>query len=638
MALENLRSVFSSIKLPRIGSGEEGDGLNTFTSGMGPAEASYKVKVYDPRVSRGRDNITIGTYTGTRLTKLGLMPGAETGIGGLFNTGAELSDASKYSTSFRTINSPLGYEKSPDGNDIIKLGNIGTLSTDVPGSGYFIKKSLMETYTLTRGQEVSLNKYFPTGNSDINLQRTITKDNIPSFNNLTLGQGQKGTLSVSGLDLLTAPINTRLSKISWQTYYNANQTAKTDVGYHYSAFVDRGKLNIRDSNNVNSPDRGTEPYMISPIGRKGRRLNRGGRFTPKKRVKTDTQRLTKFLKSRQGIRFFVNQNLATLPRIPVVKNEDGGLSRVRQRFKTFYNPLTTLAIQRLRLTGQSINTKIDRSGFGLFFDNKYTDSKKFNSISASVASFTEAADKLVTGAKETENFWKEKVGSFLFGDPLVSTGDVATLTDLITHEQGEAEPSLDKAKFIKEAPTIGEGGLITHKDEKDVGTTSIDKDGSLPFYFKDLRDNTYVIFRAYLDGITENISPSWEPTNYVGRSEPVYSYQNTERDISFNLKLYAQNNPELKMIYQKMNRLTSMCYPQYAPDKNAMITTDDTEENSSTAEKTLGQIRMKPPLVRFRMGDLFVGGGLDKNMMLGFIKSIKYTIPDEAVWETGKNL
>ena len=86
-----------------------------------------------------------------------------------------------------------------------------------------------------------------------------------------------------------------------------------------------------------------------------------------------------------------------------------------------------------------------------------------------------------------------------------------------------------------------------------------------------------------------------------------------------------------------MNRLTSMCYPQYAPDKNAMITTDDTEENSSTAEKTLGQIRMKPPLVRFRMGDLFGGGGLDKNMMLGFIKSINYTIPDEAVWETGKN-
>ena len=46
---------------------------------------------------------------------------------------------------------------------------------------------------------------------------------------------------------------------------------------------------------------------------------------------------------------------------------------------------------------------------------------------------------------------------------------------------------------------------------------------------------------------------------------------------------------------------------------------------------------MKPPLVRCRMGDLFGGGGLDKNMMLGFIKSINYTIPDEAVWETGKN-
>ena len=125
-------------------------------------------------------------------------------------------------------------------------------------------------------------------------------------------------------------------KLSWQDYYTARHKAKPDVGYHYSQFVDRGKLNIRDSNNVSSPDRGTEPYMISPIGRKGRRLNRGGRFLPAKRAKADTQRLTKFLKSRQGISFFAQQNLQALVPIPTVLRE-GGLSKERQRYKKFYN-------------------------------------------------------------------------------------------------------------------------------------------------------------------------------------------------------------------------------------------------------------------------------------------------------------
>ena len=53
---------------------------------------------------------------------------------------------------------------------------------------------------------------------------------------------------------------------NWSKLYRKNHTPLPDVGYHYSQFVDRGKLNIRDSNNVSSPDRGTEPYIVSSIG------------------------------------------------------------------------------------------------------------------------------------------------------------------------------------------------------------------------------------------------------------------------------------------------------------------------------------------------------------------------------------
>ena len=140
------------------------------------------------------------------------------------------------------------------------------------------------------------------------------------------------------------------------------------------------------------------------------------------------------------------------------------------------------------------------------------------------------------------------------------------------------------------------------------------KKNGMPFYFKDLRDNTYIFFRAYVEALTENISPSWSSQNYIGRSEPVYVYERSERDVSFTLKLFAQTPAELDSIYQKMNRLTSMCYPQYVKDTNLN-----------------NKLRMKPPLTKFRLGELF---GSKNNEMLGFLKSCAYSYPDSSPWET----
>ena len=46
----------------------------------------------------------------------------------------------------------------------------------------------------------------------------------------------------------------------------------------------------------------------------------------------------------------------------------------------------------------------------------------------------------------------------------------------------------------------------------------------MPFYFKDMRDGAFLFFRAYIEGLSENISPSYNSTQYIGRSEPVYTY------------------------------------------------------------------------------------------------------------------
>ena len=149
-----------------------------------------------------------------------------------------------------------------------------------------------------------------------------------------------------------------------------------------------------------------------------------------------------------------------------------------------------------------------------------------------------------------------------------------------------------------------------HPNDSENGVIEGSENG-MPFYFKDMRDGAFIFFRAYLEGLTENISPSWTPTNYVGRSEPVYTYERAEREISMTLKLVAQTRGELTAIYKKMNKLTSLCYPEYMTDDYG--------------------IRMKPPLTKLRIGELF-GKGNDE--LMGFLKSINYTIEQSSPWET----
>ena len=145
-----------------------------------------------------------------------------------------------------------------------------------------------------------------------------------------------------------------------------------------------------------------------------------------------------------------------------------------------------------------------------------------------------------------------------------------------------------------------------------------------PFYFKDMRNNRILMFRGYIKGLSENISPTYSTENYVGRSEPVVTYQSTTRGINFSLDLYANNFSELQYIYQKLDYLTSLTYPQYFDD---------------ALSSDFSLIRPKPPLCRMRLAELYGGGAaaqIDnpalKHGLLGYINSLSYTYNDEGTW------
>ena len=63
-----------------------------------------------------------------------------------------------------------------------------------------------------------------------------------------------------------------------------------------------------------------------------------------------------------------------------------------------------------------------------------------------------------------------------------------------------------------------------------------------------------------------------------------------------------------------MDRLTSLCYPEYVDE----------------GETGYGN-RMKPPLTKLRMGELF---GKQNKEQLGYIKSISYAVDNSSTYET----
>ena len=128
---------------------------------------------------------------------------------------------------------------------------------------------------------------------------------------------------------------------------------------------------------------------------------------------------------------------------------------------------------------------------------------------------------------------------------------------------------------------------------------------------RDLRDDKYLYFRGYVTGITENVNPTWNPVHYVGRSEDVWTYSKGERDMSFNLRLAPANLGEFTVMYQKMEKLTSLVYPAYYTDMNNITT------------------RMQPPFTELYLAHI----GSKAIGQFGYIKSLTYTVNEQGDWD-----
>ena len=216
-------------------------------------------------------------------------------------------------------------------------------------------------------------------------------------------------------------------------------------------------------------------------------------------------------------------------------------------------------------------------------------------------------DLLETFGFDKPLFGKGKINEKL--DNLVRTGVDSKKIEAIQKLQEATElPVFRKTPFLGLNP-IDKINLTPAVSNKRDDLIAPDRTGDFYVRIKDLRNNEFIYFRGFVTGIVENVSPSFTPVNYIGRSEPVYVYERAERDLSFNLRVYPNNNTEFTIMYDKIDKLTSLAYPNYLSED--------------------GLMRMQPPFTELYMAHIG-----DRNTgQFGFIKSISYTVNESGDWD-----
>ena len=151
--------------------------------------------------------------------------------------------------------------------------------------------------------------------------------------------------------------------------------------------------------------------------------------------------------------------------------------------------------------------------------------------------------------------------------------------------------------------------LLSPSDEYTLEKNAFAKQGDkvledfIPVWMKKMGSAKPIMFRALISGLTENVSPSWSTSKFVGNPYNFYTFDSIERSTSFNLKMYCNNSIELSNNWEKITKITQMTYP------------------------TIGAQFATAPIIEFRIGDIY-------NNKRGFIDSLTYSIPDESNWET----
>lgn len=161
----------------------------------------------------------------------------------------------------------------------------------------------------------------------------------------------------------------------------------------------------------------------------------------------------------------------------------------------------------------------------------------------------------------------------------------------------------------------------------------------VPFSIQDVRTNEIISLPAFIESVSDSFSPSYETTYGFGRTDPIYSYNKTDRSINMNFNLISFNAEDHDRLYQIINRLVSMCYPQYTRGEERKF-------NDKQFIQPFSQLQAASPLIRLRLGDLVSSNkslyalkslfGVDKKISLDEIKNTKSIFQSKNMLRRGE--
>ncbi len=431
---------------------------------------------------------------------------------------------------------------------------------------------------------------------------TYDNDNIKkrSFDITTLGKDQQLGLGDYVLESLyntnhTAVINRQPIDTGRQDFdgnpilintarAGMGELGKLDIKGYSSTFRQGGSFGFGD---------GREPYIVNDIGSDVNTIGNNRDLIPIQASLEDTSRLLKFYSSTAGLTFSLKENgISFLTR-------DFSLDNPSPLGPTYIPPVPTTGVGNTSIL--NVLTMPFQSGIGSSIRRPFE--VEYSKRGGGLFPFKNLGDSAGSTKSKLLNTKFFDLSGFGEHNEKVLGQKIHGYDDKINQSGVEEEKSLQIGPVEFPAAPLEISGKINSND----------------FYvrFKDTRDNTYIYFRGFVTGITENVSPSFTSTNYIGRSEPVYMYERAERDISFTIRVYPNNEEEFVAMYEKIERLTSLAYPKYE---------DDVNDNSLT--------RMKPPFTELYMAHI---GQLSKGQF-GYIKSLSYTVNESGDWDAETRL
>ena len=349
---------------------------------------------------------------------------------------------------------------------------------------------------------------------------------------------------------------------------------------------------------------------------------RGGLRTHTNRVRQDVKRITKYLASTQGVQFILRQGALQLLNPQVnTRTFNAGVSLLAQvaasgisRFKRHGAIPEPADIDINAKLGPGINNFVKDSSFAQKVESSALGSK-LGITAEGLGNFAENAMGgnyiSLIGAENTRE------NRFGLGDPS-KPGAKSLLDKLI----GDINPLKKKVNYgdytvddsISKIDKVNFQSIYLSKDNKPEGKVDLDESD-----FKDLRDfctfkfevlqsDTFtttqnIMFRAFLDGFTDNYTATHNEYKYNGRGESFYTYQKFNRAMNINFKIAAQSRHEMKPLYQKLNYLVAQTAPNYSDGG-----------------------RIRTPYMRLTMGDYF-------KRIPGVLKTANVTWQVNYPWE-----